>query len=638
MAINTGTLVSAAIRPNDSLDPIASAFASEIKGGLHTVQNITNRNAIIFERREWGMMCYVINDNKTYQLEYNLQDTNIMNNNNWTEFSGSGGSGGGEWIDSVLSVLYNQPVSPINGARYLVGRGALDLTPITGIVWSSYQSGQVTEWNSTLSVWQVTTPTDGMSVRVDNDDNSIYRYEGNFPSGNWAKEQLGQVRNLSATAPNGISYSATTQPPISGYIQDMIFLTQFSDQNITSTASININGLGEVLIKKPSQSGPISLIPSDIVPNVVYSLSYDGTYFQLNKPFRTDDVNFNVKYYIEPTDYIVVPQYYQYWVYSDLEIAGNLINYGQVIIANGSMILSGGTFSNYGQLTFVSFAGMTTSYNNSDTIQFTQSNTIFGLSVSAEIIDGSLTASKLNTDDNGGATAGYILSVDSDGYFQWVENISEVDASNGLSIATASGDVILGGTLLQNTEIDADGNDFTISNANNILLQSDNSTIASTNIDILSGDFTLSFDTATIVDISGASQGLVYAADYSSGFIDESLVTKRYVDNSISNIDVILLSSSDKNYVMTYDTNGDNQFTGLTISQTPVSGSYVAVFINGQEFQVGVTNNNAPCYFSDDGGLTAKINIVAGDGLYWNGNIAGTDLYIGWRISLFYLT
>jgi hypothetical protein len=33
MAINVGTLVSSAIRPNDSLDPIASAFASEIKGG-----------------------------------------------------------------------------------------------------------------------------------------------------------------------------------------------------------------------------------------------------------------------------------------------------------------------------------------------------------------------------------------------------------------------------------------------------------------------------------------------------------------------------------------------------------------------------------------------------------------------------
>jgi hypothetical protein len=34
MAKNIGTLISSAIRPNDSLDPIASAFGNEIKGGL----------------------------------------------------------------------------------------------------------------------------------------------------------------------------------------------------------------------------------------------------------------------------------------------------------------------------------------------------------------------------------------------------------------------------------------------------------------------------------------------------------------------------------------------------------------------------------------------------------------------------
>ena len=526
MPQNIGTLVSAAIRPNDSLDPIASAFASEIKGGLHTVQNITDRNAIIFERREWGMMCYVIDDNTTYQLEYGLQDTNIMNNNNWTEFSGSGGSGGGEWIDSVLSVLYAQPGSPSNGDRYLVGLGALDLTPITGVVWSSYQSGQVVEWNSTLSVWQVTTPTDGMSVRVDNEDNSIYRYEGNFSSGNWAKEKLGQVRNLSATTPNGVSYSAITQPAIDGYFQDMIFLTQFSQQN-SGTASININGLGDTLIKRPSQSGLIDLNPFDIQPNIVYSLTYDGTYFQMNRPYTNDNL-FSIKYYIEPTDYIVVPQYYQYWVYSDLEIAGELVNYGQVVIANGSMILSGGTFSNYGQLSFVTFnAGMTNSYNDSDTIQFTQSNTIFGLSVSAEVRDGSLTSSKLDTGLNGGATAGYLLSVDNDGLFSW-----------------------------------------------------------------------------TSPSISGGG----------------------------------ILTYSDKSYTVLSNTFGNGQFTGLAISQTPVTGCYVGVFINGQEFEVGTSTSSSPAYFSDDSGATAKINIVAGDSLYWNGNIAGTDLLAGWRISLFYLT
>jgi hypothetical protein len=74
-----------------------------------------------------------------------------MNNNNWTIFSGSGGGGSAEWIDSVLSVLYTQPLSPSNGDRYLVGKGITDATAITGINWSSYQSGLVVEWNSTLT-------------------------------------------------------------------------------------------------------------------------------------------------------------------------------------------------------------------------------------------------------------------------------------------------------------------------------------------------------------------------------------------------------------------------------------------------------------------------------------------------------
>ena len=58
MAQNIGTLVTAAIRPNDSLDLIASAFAKEIKGGLHSVTASSDRNAIFEARREWGMLCH----------------------------------------------------------------------------------------------------------------------------------------------------------------------------------------------------------------------------------------------------------------------------------------------------------------------------------------------------------------------------------------------------------------------------------------------------------------------------------------------------------------------------------------------------------------------------------------------------
>jgi len=169
---------------------------------------------------------------------------------------------------------------------------------------------------------------------------------------------------------------------------------------------------------------------------------------------------------------------------------------------------------------------LTTSFNDSETIDFTQENTIMGLSVSAIVKDGSLTASKLDTGTNGGATAGYILSVDNAGKFNWLD------------------------------------------------------------------------------------------PSQTSG----------------------TLTSSDKNFQMAFTTNGDGQFTGLTISQTPLPGGYVGVFVNGQEFEVGYgTTTSVPCYFSDDGGVTSKINVQSGDALYWNGNFVGTDLYSTWRISLYYI-
>ena len=306
-------------------------------------------------------------------------------------------------------------------------------------------------------------------------------------------------------------------------------LTNFLIGNNGSSVTLDVNGLGPTDYKKVSISGLVNLLPSDLRTDVVYSLTYDGVYFQLYKPSNED--LFNVKHYIEPNDYIVVPQYYQYWVYGNLEISGTLINNGHVIIANGSLILTGGTFSNLGSLAIVSFSGgSTTSYVDSNTIQFSQSNSIYGSSVSAVVKDGSLTASKLDTASNGGATAGYILSVDNSGDFSWVDQTK-------------------GG----------------------------------------------------------------------------------------------LISALDKGYNITSNVLGDGGFTGLTISGTPVVGSYVGVFVNGQEFEVGYGSTTlTPFYFSGDGGTTARdnfspTNIQIGDGLYWNSSVAGTGLYITWKLSLLYL-
>ena len=284
MALNTGTLISAAIRPVDSLDTIATAYASEIKGGLHSYATIAERNSIIFERREWGMMVTVYSDptpsnNKTYQLTYNYVSTNILDDSNWKEFSGGvSGGGGNEWIDSVLSISNIEP-TPSSGDRYLLGNAP------SGINWSSFQPDKVVEWNSVTNQWIQTTPTDGMSVRVDDEDNSIYRYEGVFPTGAWVKEKLNQIRSIVATTANGLSYSVTMTPSIDQYYPDVLFLTQFATSNIGLTVSLNINGLGEVLVKRPSASGLSNFNPNEIDTTLIYNVCFDGTYFQLSRPY-----------------------------------------------------------------------------------------------------------------------------------------------------------------------------------------------------------------------------------------------------------------------------------------------------------------------------------------------------------------
>ena len=206
--INIGTLVSAAIRPNSSLDPISSAYSNEILGGHHTYETMIERDSIIIERRQWGMLCTVYNDssssnNTTYVLKYNNVDTNLMNNSNWIEYSISGDSNS-EWIDSVKSILLTEPTSPTDGDRYLLGLSNTDM-PI-GINWSLITGGSIAEWNGYSLVWDISQPTKGTSVRIDDEIFTIYNYINNdFPTGQWVKESLNQVRYIDASSIDDIN-------------------------------------------------------------------------------------------------------------------------------------------------------------------------------------------------------------------------------------------------------------------------------------------------------------------------------------------------------------------------------------------------------------------------------------------------
>ncbi len=81
---------------------------------------------------------------------------------------------------------------------------------------------------------------------------------------------------------------------------------------------------------------------------------------------------------------------------------------------------------------------------------------------------------------------------------------------------------------------------------------------------------------------------------------------------------------------------GDFATTGITIGATPAG--YVIVTVNGVEYVLGDGVRTTDCYFSADGGATAKAigSIVAGDTLYWNGTIALFNLAITDSVSFDY--
>lgn len=387
---NVGTLVGAAIRPINTADLISTAYANEIKGGIHGYATITERDSIIIQRREWGMLVVVYNDpipsnNKTYQLKYNNVDTDLMNLLNWVEYTGASSTNISEWQNSVKSILSIVPTSPNHGDRYLVGID--QYSSVIGSPWAGNPGGFISEYNSTTTNWTNTYPTDGMTVRVDDQDNSLYKYEGTYSTGIWNKEKLTQVYSTSFTG-DGVNYTTTTTPQFISYESDTIFLSKFNVTNTSTIVKVNINGLGLLDVKKPSINGLVDLYPGEIQPDNIYSLTYDlvNNCFQFFRNYSNDAIN--IKYYIEPNDYIVVPPYCQYWVYGDLTVDGTIVNYGQVIVANGELIIgTSGVVQNFGDVDLITIGG-----GNSN--------------VDFSAIDGHLIPSAGDTYDIG-ATAGY---------------------------------------------------------------------------------------------------------------------------------------------------------------------------------------------------------------------------------------
>lgn len=360
MSQNIGTLITAPVRPYDTEDLMATALSNEIYGGLHSYSTLLERDSIMEERRNWGMFCNVYDDSSTnsgtYQLVYNYKNDNIMDNDNWVLFSELSSydkpMSSNYWLEPAIDIILDQPLSPTHGDRYIIGLDSSNVP--TGIDWEVYTCGFISEWNDIKSNWEYYFPKNNWSIRVSNSDNSLYRYEGEYPSGRWVKELVNQLISFQSNSLDGINYTAE-YPGFLTYSTDHFYMVTFGSTNSgTSSVSLNINNSGDKLIKKQNNSGPYEdLMIGDILPGRVYQLFYDGTYFRFNKTVSENP--FDIKWRISPGEIVQVPNYNEYLLWGDLTVQGNLDidEYGKVVILNGSLNLDGGTVSNVGNIHMV---------------------------------------------------------------------------------------------------------------------------------------------------------------------------------------------------------------------------------------------------------------------------------------------
>ena len=358
MPLNQGTLISSPIRPLSPGMTIATALSNEVLGGLHSVQTLSDRDLITTDRRQFGMLVYIINDDDFYQLKQ-ISSPDISDNLNWDLINISGVASTTEWLDSVISISGTPPGSPTLGERYLVSSGS-------GL-WSGLDD-YIVEWDG--SNWNPTIPTEGTTIRVDDDTDAIF----SFIQGVWTRyEFVKEPWTLRYDVPLGLTLSVSTGSQyliygdlnVDGGIDSWGNITILNGQ-LTGSGSVATFSFGtlqqiELLTEIIGATGiTIStgglgerIISTNLIAGTGISFSYGpGTEIEINSVFPTLPEG-RPKYIIEAVETITVPDNELYYIYGDLEVRGTLDigTAGKVVVTNGALIAaSGSTINNVGNI------------------------------------------------------------------------------------------------------------------------------------------------------------------------------------------------------------------------------------------------------------------------------------------------
>jgi hypothetical protein len=358
MPKNLGTLITSTIRPLSQNSGIATVLGNEIKGGYHVVSTLSDRNLISVDRRTFGMLVYVTTSDEFYQLK-TINSTSVSDNLNWSLVNLGGSIGASEWLNSVISRSSVPPMSPNTGDRYLVVSG-------TG-VWTGFDD-IIVEWNGTS--WQSILPTEGVTIRVDDEIESLYSYVGDdFNLGYWKRLDFSEFQvKYEITSSESVDIATYSQYLVYGDLQLDGQIENWGQLVVINggvTGSGTLSGGGSLIQPEfltevygatglqISASGSYDRIVSlDIVSGTGISLNSIGNQVEISLLSSTFSEGYP-QYIIESSDYVSVPDNRLYFIYGDLTVGGTLDigTYGKVVVVNGSLITTtGSVINNLGNL------------------------------------------------------------------------------------------------------------------------------------------------------------------------------------------------------------------------------------------------------------------------------------------------
>jgi co-chaperonin GroES (HSP10) len=191
--------------------------------------------------------------------------------------------------------------------------------------------------------------------------------------------------------------------------------------------------------------------------------------------------------------------------------------------------------------------------------------------------------------------------------------ISATNASASIQISGTDTD-ILGDTFLTGTGLAAS----TVASSFDYLVL--------TRID--GGDIQITASKGSYINVNGLTSS-------SLGSPAVLLMTEGVGDSGVTTVGI---STDDDLDQVPNVTSSNGDATGVFITHTPFGDGLVQITVNGLGVNLGDGVTTSSCYFSADGGITARniADIEGGDQLYWNGSIAGYQLDGGDLVDVIY--